>query len=214
MKIRIMLATFAAVGLAMAADTSLTSLPPAKKTGGKPLMEALAKRQTNRTFATKALPKQTLADLLWAANGVNRPDSGKRTAPSARDRREIDVYALTKDGAFLYMPDEHALKLVNPSDLRVSSGTQEFAHDAPVTLVLVVNRKRQNMGGSGNWWAERLGAIDAGIVSQNISLFAASAKLNSVVLGIFDAKALHASLKLEKESEVHLAQPVGFPPKK
>jgi len=208
MKIRIMLATFAAAGFVLAADTAL---PPVNKSGGKPLMEALAARQSNRTFSAKTLPAQTLADLLWAANGVNRPESGKRTAPSARDRREIDVYALTKDGAFLYQPEEHSLKLVNPDDLRATSGTHEFAHEAPVTLVLVVNRKRQNMGGRGNAMAERLAAIDAGIVSQNISLFAASAKLNSVVLATFSARALHTSLKLDEESEAFLAQPVGFP---
>ena len=209
MKTLLMFATLATAGLAMAGET--ITLPPATKTGGKPLMDALAERQSNRAFSTNDIPIQTFSDLLWAATGVNRPD-GRLTAPSARNKQEIDVYALTKNGAFLYSPAAHSLTLVNTNDLRKVSGMQAFAHDAPVTLVLVVNRERQGTK-PGNAMADRFAAVDAGYISQNIYLFAASAGLNTVVLGTLDAKALHTSLKLHEDSEALFAQPVGYPKK-
>ena len=69
------------------------NLPAPRKTGGMPVMEALARRATSRAFDPKPLTSQQLSDALWAAFGVNRPD-GKRTAPSSRDRRELQIYVL------------------------------------------------------------------------------------------------------------------------
>ena len=201
-----MLATLLTAGIAMSADITL---PPANKTGGKPLMDALAARQSQRAFSDKELSVQMLSDLLWAANGVNRAD-GRRTAPTARNRSEIDVYALTKDGAFLFTPAGHTLTRVNTNDLRAASGFQAFAHNAPVVLVMAVNRKRQGVK-AGDRIGDRYSAMDTGYISQNIYLYAASEGLNSVALGNLDAGALHTSLNLDEESEALLAQPVGYP---
>src|SRR5512132_4414253 len=83
-------------------------LPPPQKSGGKPLMQALAERQSNREFTAQALPPQLLSNLLWAAAGVNRPD-GRRTAPSARNWQDIDIYVTLPDGVYVYDYKLHIL---------------------------------------------------------------------------------------------------------
>ena len=207
MKTIMLITTLAAAIMSATADD--ITLPPANKTGGKPLMDALAARQSQRGYADKELPLQVLSDLLWAANGVNRPD-GRRTAPTARNNSEIDVYALTKDGAFLYTPATHSLSQVNTNDLRSTSGLPGFAPAAPVTLVLVVNRAKQGSG-AGNKMTDRFAAVDSGYISQNIYLYAASEGLSTVVLGTLNANALSTSLKLAENDEALFAQPVGYP---
>ena len=97
------------VGSALAREIDAIKLPPPEMAGGKPLMQALKERHSTREFATKPLPPQILSNLMWAAVGVNRPNSGKRTAPSARDWREIDVYVVLQDGAYRYDSQAHTL---------------------------------------------------------------------------------------------------------
>lgn len=94
-----------ALGAAFANAAKLAPIPlPAPKTeGGMPLMQALKLRSTSRSFAPDPLPIQTLADLLWAAWGINRPQDGKRTAPSARNVQEINVQVITAAGAYIYL---------------------------------------------------------------------------------------------------------------
>ena len=93
---------------ALAAEgTQTIALPPPRKTGGKPLIEAFALRRSTREYSDRALPPQVLSDLLWAAFGVNRP-SGDRTAPYWRHIMVIDVYAAMANGVWLYDPKRHA----------------------------------------------------------------------------------------------------------
>jgi len=92
-------------------------LPTPQKTGGMPIMEALAKRATVRSFDTTDISIQQLSNLLWASFGVNRPD-GKRTAPSANNKQEIDIYVLLKNGAFIYDAANNKLNQVISDDLR------------------------------------------------------------------------------------------------
>ena len=202
-----LLAALAAASLAAAADIAL---PAPTKTGGKPLQDALVARQSLRAFSDQELTAQQLSDLLWSANGVSR-DNGKRTAPSARDKREIDIYALTKDGAYLYEPgaETSTLKQVNDADLRADSGLPGFSQAAPVTLIYVVNRAKQGMGAGEA--SVKLGAVDIGFIGQNVYLWCASENLATVFLGTLDAKKLAASLKLADGDEAFFAQPVGFP---
>ena len=110
----------------LAADITL---PPPAKTGGKPLMEALAGRKTSRDFAPDELTPQELSSLLWAADGINRPD-GRRTAPTGLNVQDIDIYVLLPSGAYLYDAKAHALTLVNGGDHRKSAGRQAFSHAA------------------------------------------------------------------------------------
>src|SRR5512137_2833493 len=141
-----MKAALAAVLLAIASVAAQPTdivLPPPQTEGGKPLMQALKERRTTRSFAEQALPPQVLSNLLWAAWGINRPD-GRRTAPSARNWQEIDVYVATADGLYVYDARAHALKRVAAKDLRAAAGTQAHAREAPVTLVYVADDRRMS----------------------------------------------------------------------
>lgn len=195
-------------GAGLAQETAIR-LPPPETAGGKPLMQALHERRSSREFASRALPPQLLSNLLWAANGVNRPDSGKRTAPSARDWREIDVYVATADAAYRYDPPTHSLAGVAAGDIRALTGVQDFVARAPVNLVYVADFDR--MGDSPAEHKTRFSAADAGFIAQNVYLFCASSGLATVVRGLFDPDKLAPALKLGRHQQVILTQSVGYP---
>lgn len=182
-------------------------LPPAQKTGGMPLMEALAKRQTSRAFATNELSQQQISSLLWAAFGINRPD-GKRTAPSAMDRRETDIYVLLKQGAYVYSAASNRLDLVLTNDIRALGGVQAFVKDAPVTLVFVADLTKEGGNSENN---RSFVGLDVGYISQNVYLFCASEGLVTGARAMVDKKALGEALKLRPDQLIVLAQSVGYP---
>lgn len=186
-------------------------LPPPQVSGGMPLMEALGRRASAREFAPEPLPAQTLSDLLWAAWGINRGDSGRRTAPSARNWQDMDVYVVTAAGAYRYQPAGNRLLGVAGGDLRGLAGTQEFVRTAPATLVLVSDTRR--MRGAGADTHQAYAWAHAGFISQNIYLFCASAGLNTVVRAMVDRPALAAALGLEEHHVIVFAQSVGFAPR-
>jgi SagB-type dehydrogenase family enzyme len=197
-------------GTGLAQDTAAIKLPPPEMTGGKPLMQALQARRSSREFGSTALPPQVLSNLLWAANGVNRPDSGKRTAPSARDWREIDVYVATAEGVYLYDPPTHTLQRVAAGDIRALTGVQDFVATAPVNLVYVADLDRTSKEDDSEQRA-RFSAADAGFIAQNVYLFCASAGLATVVRGLFDHAVLAKALGLGSHQRIILAQSVGHP---
>src|SRR5262245_33708462 len=114
---------------------SAIKLPVPRMQGGMPLMQALKERQTSRVFLNKPLSRETLSDLLWAAFGYNRPAEGKRTAPSAWDHQEIDIYVFTSEAVYMYEAKQHLLQPVLPTDLRAATSDDDFARVAPVSLV-------------------------------------------------------------------------------
>jgi len=183
-------------------------LPAPTKTGGMPLMEALAKRRSSREFTREALPPQVLSDLLWAAFGVNRPDGG-RTAPSAIDAQEIDVYVALPAGAYLYDPKAHALELVAASDLRRVTGYQDFVDEAPLDLVYVADHSRMKMVPVGS--REKFASAAAGAIAQNVYLYAASNGLATVIRAWIDRAAIADALGLSHDQQVLLSQTVGHP---
>jgi nitroreductase len=183
-------------------------LPSPDKRGGVPLMLALAKRRSTREFARKALPQSVLSNLLWAAYGVNRRDGG-RTAPSAINAQEIDVYVALPGGAYLYDARAHALKLVAGSDLRRITGYQDFVDDAPLDLVYVVDHSRMKMIPVAS--RESYAAAAAGAITQNVYLFAASAGLVTVIRAWIDRSAIADALGLTHDQHVLLSQTVGYP---
>jgi SagB-type dehydrogenase family enzyme len=178
-------------------------------TGGKPLLQALAERHSTRDYSARALPEQVLSNLLWAAAGVNRPASGKRTAPSARDWREIDIYVALAEGVYRYDANGHALVLVSGEDLRAATGVQDFVAQAPVNLVYVAELSR--MAGAGSEQQILYAAADTGFIAQNVYLFCASEGLATVVRGSVDRAALAAQLGLGEHQRIILAQTVGYP---
>ena len=179
------------------------TLPAPQKKGGKPLMEALAERKSNRTFAEQKLTEQELSDLLWAANGINRED-GRRTAPSARNCQEIEIYVIMSEATYLYDYKEHQLTFVKKGDFRTLA-TNDFAHKAPVLLVFVANYDK--MTGMPDEAKELYGATDCGNVSQNVYLYCASAGFNTVALGSLDRE--KAKEEFGFNGKAILAQPVG-----
>lgn len=106
---------------------------------GKSLTQALKKRQSAREFSEKELPLEIISDLLWAASGVNRPDSGKRTAPTAKNSQEIDIYVAMKKGLYLYNAGKHILDPVMAKDIREFTGLQSFTQTAPLNLIYVAD---------------------------------------------------------------------------
>ena len=193
---------------AFAAD-KVVKLPKPNLNRTGTVMKALSERHSTREFASKALNLSDLSDLLWAANGINRSDSGKRTAPSALNKQDVDVYVVLPEGSYLYDAKNHQLTLVSEGDHRDAvAGGQTFVKTAPVSLVLISDVSR--FGDAQKTQNQLVGAMDAGIVSQNISLFCANAKLATVPRGSMDATQLKKVLKLKDVQIPMLNHPVGY----
>jgi len=192
-----------------AQDDGSIRLPEPATQGGMPLMQALKQRQSLREFSEKELPLQVLSDLLWAAFGINRPESGGRTAPSARNRQEIDIYVATQKGLYRYDAQENALIPVSSDDIRAFTGEQPFIADAPVDLIYVADHtKMEGMTGSEK---EFYAAADTGFISQNVYLYCASSGLATVVRGSFRKIHLARAMKLIPSQTIILTQTVGYP---
>jgi SagB-type dehydrogenase family enzyme len=206
-----LVALVAAVSVTGAEEMKGIALPKPKTEGGMPLMQALAERKTDREFSPEKLPPQVLSDLLWAAAGINRPDSGRRTSPTARNCQEIDVYVATAEGLYLYDPKKNELAPVVAGDLRALTGKQPFVKDAPVNLIFVADlAKMANFQPKDR---EFYAATDTGYVSQNVYLYCASAGLATVVRGYVDREPLAKAMNLRPDQKVILAQTVGYPKK-
>lgn len=203
------IALFTAAGSTCAQEAELLRLPEPQTAGGRPLMEALKDRKTSRAFSDTPLPMQELSDLLWAAFGINRPESGKRTAPSAVNWQEIDIYVCTAEGLYLFDAQAHALKLVAAQDIRALTGLQPFVKDAPVNLVYVADFARMGRGSEAD--KTFYSAADTGFISQNVYLYCASEGLATVVRGLVDREALSKAIGLRPGQRVTLAQSVGYP---
>jgi len=177
--------------------------------GGKPLMQALKDRNSSRSFRAEKLPLQVLSNLLWAASGINRPDSGKRTAPSARNWQEIDIYVAFAEGLYLYEAKGHLLQPVLPDDIRGLTGVQAFVKEAPVNLVYVADTSR--MSGASPEDRDLYAGADTGFISENVYLFCASEGLATVVRGSIDRPTLARAMKLRPDQKIMLGQTIGYP---
>ena len=189
------------------AATSI-ALPAPERQGGLPLMEALAKRRSSRDFARDALPLPLLSGLLWSAYGVNRGDGG-RTAPSALNAQEIDVFVAMPSGAYRYDAAAHALRLVAASDLRRVTGYQDFVDEAPMDLVYVADHARMRLVPVAQ--RESYASVAAGAIAQNVYLFAAGNGLATVIRAWIDRAAIADALGLTHDQQVLLSQTVGYP---
>lgn len=194
------------------AEAAEIPLPSPQIERGMPVMQALAKRQTSRSFADAELSPSQLSHILWAANGVNRPESGKRTNPSALGVHSVEVYAVTAEGIYLYQPETHALQSVAEGDFRMTTTTgQPFVGQAPLTLVYV---------GNASAWenARRLptdeqqmlyDSIAAGAMTQSVALVAAAEGLGTCVRASIDHGAFGEAAHLQEGQTILLAQTLG-----
>jgi nitroreductase len=203
-----LLAPFVAA-ISLAADLPpALDLPRAKLDSPATLVSALKSRKSSREFSPAALSSQALSDLLWAADGVSR-DDGRRTAPSAKNWQEIDVYAVVRGGAYLYDAKTHTLRGVAPGDLRAATGVQDFAATAPLNLVYVADLSRMTGASPGD--RDFYAAADAAFVSENVYLWCAGTGLATVVRGSVDRAALAKALALRPDQKILFAQTVGLP---
>ena len=185
-------------------------LPSPQTQIGRPLMQVFKERRSTRTFNLEKLPAQVLSNLLWAAFGVNRPESGKRTAPSAMDWQEIDVYVAAAEGLYLYDAKANQLIPVVYDDIRAQTGTQPFVKDAPLNLVYVADLARTRSSSADR---DMYVAADTGFIAQNVYLFCASEGLATVVRGSIDRPVLAKAMRLRPDQRIILAQTVGYPRK-
>jgi len=219
----------------LAQDLSPIKLNPPDKKRGLPFMEALAVKASAREWSEKELSLPDLSDLLWAANGLNRPEEKKTTASSAMNAHEVDIYVFMKEGVYVYNIYSHELDPVLKGDYRsqimmprpprpegVAAGGSEITPGAdtpqappppaqpnpPIQIVLVADIERFRMGPQElryEW-----GAIDAGIISQNISLFCAATGLKTRPRAAINKEKIKNLLQLRDTQYVLLNHPVGY----
>jgi nitroreductase len=195
----------------LAQELKAIQLLPPQTDGGRPLMQVLKDRGSSRNFSPEKLPIQVLSNVLWAAFGVNRPDSGGRTAPSANNSQDTDIYVATADGLFLYDAKANLLKPVLAEDIRALTGRQPFVKEAPVNLIYVSDLSKMTRAAPGD--REFYAAAHTGFISQNVYLFCASEGLATVVRALMDRPALAKAMGLRPDQRITLVQTVGYPKK-
>jgi nitroreductase len=179
---------------------------------GLPVMQAFSLRASSTDFSDKKLSVQDLSDLLYAANGVNRKDISKRTAPSAMNAQDVDVYVFLQEGVYLFNAAKNILTPVVAGDQRpLAAGNQEGVAKAPAILLMVSDISRFKLPDE----ATKLDAAakDAGIVSQNINIFCAGTGLITRPRGTMVIDKLKTVLKLKETQHPMLNNPVGYPAK-
>jgi len=195
-------------------------LPQPEKDGGKSVLAALQMRRTTRNISSRELPLQTLSNLLWAAFGVNREMAafGKpgRTAPSASNSQEIDLYVALPKGVYLYEAVPHQLSPVVAGDFRRRANRRGIA-TAPVNIFYVVDRAKYHLGeGQPDRFIGQPEVqksyyyTDTGFIAQNVYLFAASQGLAAWFHNC-DKENTIKEFNLRPEQSVLFAQSVGYP---
>jgi SagB-type dehydrogenase family enzyme len=195
-----------------AQDAEVVKLPPPQKEGGMPLMKALSLRKSTRGGFGSDTPvsMQTLSNLLWAADGINRTGTNHRTAPSAADWQNIDIYVTTADGLYLYDAQKHELIVLGKEDVRGVAGTQDFVAGAPLNLIYVADIDKAQFGGRAMpEVADTWSFANVGFIAQNVYLFCASENLACIVRAMADADAVSKTLKLRPSQKFILAQTVA-----
>ena len=204
-----LLTVFAAAMLhSEAQELKTISLPKPEQQGGKPLMEALLQRRTSREFAPDPLSPQELSNLLWAGFGINRPENDHRTAPSAMNSQEIQIYVALQEALYVYEAKANELKPLLKGDFRARTSGQDYVKTAPVVLVYVADLAKLTKAGSDirPFYA----GFDAGCICQNVYLYCASAGLATVVYDL-NRPPLATAMRLRPEQQVIMAQSVGHP---
>ncbi|MFH1355306.1 MAG: SagB/ThcOx family dehydrogenase [Candidatus Omnitrophota bacterium] len=175
------------------------------------LDQAMQNRRSKRNFSEKELSLSQISQLLWAGQGITS-EQGKRTAPSAGALYPMELYLLTKEGLYHYIPRGHKLKVVSESDLRrdlsASARGQSSVADAPLDIIIcaVFSRVTGKYGERGVKYAY----IEAGHIAQNIHLEAEALGLGSVPVGAFSDEEVSETLNLPEDTEPIYIIPVGY----
>ncbi len=191
---------------AASAPQSPTPVPDMGSTGA--LLDAIKNRKSTNAFRSQPLPQEKLLELLWAAWGINRPESGKRTAPSAMNTQEIDLYVLLPEGAYVYDAQQNWLTFVSNQDLRAKTGGTQF-RDAPVHLLFVADYARYRTGTQVQ--KELWSSAHTGFIGQNVYLYCASEGLGAHFYVASNDAGLRDGLKLRTTQAILFGQAVGYP---
>ena len=171
----------------------------------KPIIQALKNQRSIKSFDDKDLSDQELSEVLWAAFGINRPETGGRTAPSGGNSQETDIYVILKKGTYLYNPQEHRLDLVTNENLQSILVTQVYAKSVPVHLAYVANL---------NKFTQKLPIeytmMHSGSIAQNVNIYCASVGLGSVMRSPRDSGRLHKALNLREDQKVTVWHAIGY----
>ena len=197
-------------------------LPKPENDGGKSVLASLQERKTDRGISPNPLPLQTLSNLLWAAFGVNRTEGGLRgkpgrTAASASNSQEIDLYVVLPEGVYLYEPGPHRLAPIAAGDFRQRSWWGS-ATTAPVNIFYVVDLARYTKEGQPDPHIDDPEVqksyyyVGTGLIAENIHLFAASQGLAAWFHNC-DRTNTPGEFKLRPTQRVLFAQTVGYPQK-
>lgn len=204
-------------------DLAPVILKEPNKKRGLPFMETLSVKASAVEWSDAELTLEDLSDLLWAANGVNRPEEKKYTASSAMNAHDVDLYVFMKRGVYVYDAERHALNPVLAGDFREEilktpprppapgappAPPRPPPSHAPAVLVLISDAGRFKSGSPEKKY--EWGAIDAGIVSQNISLFCAATGLKTRPRASMDKEKIKELLKLKETQNIFLNHPVGY----
>ena len=203
------------VSTSIASELAPIKLPAPDTKGGKPLMQCLSERKTNRSISPKKLPVEVLSNLLWAAYGINRPDSDKRTAPSAINRQEVDIYVAMEEGLYIYNAKAHVLEPMLKSDLRKKTTmflqpSRSSVAGAPLQLIYVADYSKMSFL-TNDEENKFYSAADTGFIAQNVYLYCSSEGLATVVRGMVDRDSLGPEMKLRDKQKIMLVQAVGYP---
>jgi SagB-type dehydrogenase family enzyme len=199
-----------ACGSVRAQAPETINLPSPVYEKSKPLMQALQERRSGREYSDKQLTAQDLSNVLWCANGINRPNTGSRTSPSARNAQDVDVYVILKEGSYLYEPKKNQLLLVASGDFRKNAGVQPYVATAPVNLIYVSDTAKLDFA-KDREQVVLTAAVEAGHCSQNVYLYAASAGLSAVTRTSLDTNKMAEILKLKPQQLVIMGQTIGYP---
>src|SRR3989339_955644 len=206
----LLIGMFIVPSLVFGQEGKIIKLPKPQMEIGRPLMQVLKDRKPTREFSSAKLSEQTLSNLLWAADGINRPD-GKRTAPSSMDMQETSIYVASHDRLYVYDAKENALRLIIKEDIRALTGRQPFVKEAAINLVYVSDISKMSKMAEKDIYLNA--GADVGFIAQNVYLYCASEGLATVVRGYFDAATLSKKMNLKDNQKVILAQSVGYPKK-
>lgn len=191
------------------ATTDVRQLPAPVEGMDAPLIFALQQRRTIRNIREEELPIGLVSSLLWSAYGINRPEEGRRVAPSAVNVQEFDIYLFDRQGIYLYNAEKNTLSMVTEGDHRAEISQQKHFAQAPVSIVLVANYDRMKVFKEKDV-RDFYAAVDCGYISQNIYLFCSSAKLATVACGAIEREHLEKLIGI-KNGKALIAHPVGFP---
>jgi len=194
-----------------AQETRSIQLSKPDLASGGSLMQALSKRSSAREFSPEPLPVGTLSNLLWAGYGINR-GNGMRTAPSAMNFQDIDIYVILPGGLYLYDAKMSQLKLIAAEDLRALAGVQEYVKTAPANLIYVSDYGKIKSGEAEDKLL--LAAVETGAIVENVYLYCASEGLAAVVRASINRPALAKAMQLKPDQKIILGQTVGYPKKK